>query len=230
MKPWPGREPSVSKDVVKTFGGTRALKGVSLDVSRGEVVALLGENGAGKSTLIKILGGIFKADSGHITIGGEPYRHRAQARGERQSVAFIHQDLGLVEWMTVAENIACHRLFGTQLVGSAWAIDWRQAERQAETALKLVGCDIDPTMRVHSLCRTENRSSLSPGRSGRLRLPGARRAHRQPSGRRGRAPVRGDAPRSSARGVGMIYVSHRLDEIFRDRRPRGGDARRPQGR
>ena len=67
-------------DVVKSFGGTRALKGVSMAVSRGEVVALLGENGAGKSTLIKILGGIYQADSGSVTIGGEPYRHRAHER------------------------------------------------------------------------------------------------------------------------------------------------------
>src|SRR4051794_41187863 len=92
-------------NVVKSFGGTRALKGVSFDVCRGEVVALLGENGAGKSTLIKVLGGIFRADSGQVSIDGVPYRHHANARGERQRVAFIHQDLGLIEWMTVAENM-----------------------------------------------------------------------------------------------------------------------------
>src|ERR1700730_15515865 len=93
------------EDAVKTFRGTRSLKGVSLDVHRGEVVALLGENGAGKSTLIKVLGGIFRADGGQVSIDGVPYRHRANARGERQRVAFIHQDLGLIEWMTVAENM-----------------------------------------------------------------------------------------------------------------------------
>ena len=81
-------------------------RGVSLSVGRGEVVALLGENGAGKSTLIKILGGVYPADGGAVSIDGKPYRHRADARGGRQRVAFVHQDLGLIEWMTVAENMA----------------------------------------------------------------------------------------------------------------------------
>ena len=95
------------ENVAKSFGGTQALKGVSFEVNRGEVVALLGEDGAGKSTLIKVLGGIVTADSGAVSIDGEPYRHRADAR---QRVAFVHQDLGLIEWMTVAENMAlAHR-------------------------------------------------------------------------------------------------------------------------
>ncbi len=98
------------EDVAKSFGATRALKGVSLDVHRGEVVALLGENGAGKSTLIKILGGLFRADAGQVLIDGEPYRHQVRGGG-RSKVAFIHQDLGLVEWMTVAENIGLARGF-----------------------------------------------------------------------------------------------------------------------
>ena len=59
------------ENVAKSFGGTQALKGVSFDVNRGEVVALLGENGAGKSTLIKVLGGIVAADSGAVSIDGE---------------------------------------------------------------------------------------------------------------------------------------------------------------
>ena len=72
------------QDVVKTFGGTRAVKGVSFAVGAGEIVALLGENGAGKSTLIKILGGIHRADSGKVLLGGEPYApstSRARRRG-----------------------------------------------------------------------------------------------------------------------------------------------------
>ncbi|QEN85722.1 sugar ABC transporter ATP-binding protein [Labrys sp. KNU-23] len=207
-----GQEALRFENVVKAFGGTRALKGVSLEVGRGEVVALLGENGAGKSTLIKILGGIFRADDGQITIGGEAYRHRANARGQRQSVAFIHQDLGLVEWMTVAENMGLSQGFSRRWLGG---IDWREAERKAETALKLVGCDIDPTLRVHSLSRTE-KSLVAIARAlvvdcDFLVLDEPTASLPADEVERLFEAVR----RLRERGVGMIYVSHRLDEIFR---------------
>ena len=92
--------------IVKSFGGTHALRGVSLGVERGEILALLGENGAGKSTLIKVLGGIHRPDSGQVLIDGAPYLHKPSRVDQRQAVAFIHQDLGLIEWMTIAENMA----------------------------------------------------------------------------------------------------------------------------
>jgi len=201
-------------DVAKSFGGTRALKGVSFEVARGEVVALLGENGAGKSTLIKILGGIFRADSGHVTIGGEPYRHRAQARGERQKVAFIHQDLGLVEWMTVAENMGLAQGFAGR-GGKRGLIDWKATEQRAATALELVGCDLDPTTRVHALSRTE-KSLVAIARAlvvdcDFLVLDEPTASLPADEVERLFEAIR----RLRARGVGMIYVSHRLDEIFR---------------
>ena len=62
----------VFDNIVKAFGGTQALKGVGFEVRRGEIVALLGENGAGKSTLIKILAGVYQADSGSATLDGRP--------------------------------------------------------------------------------------------------------------------------------------------------------------
>ncbi len=109
---------------VKHFGETPALFGVSLKVEKGEIVALLGENGAGKSTLIKVLGGIHLADSGSVTVDGVPYRHVAGKVTEKQAVAFIHQDLGLIEWMSVAENIAL--AVGYARKGAR--IDWRATE------------------------------------------------------------------------------------------------------
>src|ERR1700733_7953933 len=92
--------------IVKRFGGVTAVRGVTLSVRAGEILALLGENGAGKSTLIKTLAGIHDPDEGEIFYRGAPYRHRPPRFGQRQPVAFIHQDLGLVDWMTIAENMA----------------------------------------------------------------------------------------------------------------------------
>jgi ribose transport system ATP-binding protein len=76
--------------IVKSFGGTQALKGVSLKVGRGEIVALLGENGAGKSTLIKVLGGIHRPDEGGVSIDGTPLmRMRRARRAARRSPSSI---------------------------------------------------------------------------------------------------------------------------------------------
>ena len=128
----------------KHFGGTYALKDVSLTVGRGEIVALLGENGAGKSTLIKVLGGIHTADAGRVLIDGEPYQHKPAGFGERQKVAFIHQDLGLIEWMTVAENI---RAGSRVLPQDGGLIRWKDVEHFAVEALRKVDCEFDPTAR-----------------------------------------------------------------------------------
>lgn len=196
--------------LVKSFGGTKALRGVSLNVERGEIVALLGGNGAGKSTLIKTLGGLFRPDSGAITIDGAAYAHVIGKAGG-QAVAFIHQDLGLIEWMSVAENIALSLGYEK----SVGRIDWAACERRADAALKLVDADFPSSMRVQSLSRTE-KSLVAIARAlasdcdflvldePTASLP-ADEVERLFAALR---PLK-------AKGVGMIYVSHRLDEIFK---------------
>lgn len=196
--------------IVKSFGGTQALKGVSLKVGRGEIVALLGENGAGKSTLIKTLGGIHRPDEGGVFIDGTPYAHEAGKAGG-QKVAFIHQDLGLIEWMSVAENIA----LALGYVRRGRRIDWAATEARADDALKLVEAEFTSTARVSSLTRTQ-KSLVAIARAlaadcdflvldePTASLP-ADEVERLFTALR---PLK-------ARGVGMIYVSHRLDEIFR---------------
>ena len=147
-----GGSPLIRFDnVVKRFGGVTALRGVSLDLHAGEILALLGENGAGKSTLIKTLGGIVEPTEGSIEYRGERYRNRPPRFGEHQPVAFIHQDLGLVEWMTIAENIA----LATGYPRKRGLIDWDAAESATRAALAQVDCPLPPTMRVRDLTRTE---------------------------------------------------------------------------
>lgn len=196
--------------IVKSFGGTQALRGVSLKVARGEIVALLGENGAGKSTLIKVLGGLHRPDGGQVSIDGIPYAHVAGKVGG-QAVAFIHQDLGLIEWMTVAENIALALGYRRKL----GRIDWSATEAAADAALARVEAGFPSTMRVSSLTRTE-KSLVAIARAlaadcdflvldePTASLP-ADEVDRLFAALR---PLK-------AKGVGMIYVSHRLDEIFR---------------
>jgi ribose transport system ATP-binding protein len=199
------------RSITKRFGGTKALSDVSLDVRKGEILALLGENGAGKSTLIKTLAGIHKADEGEILFQGAPYTHRPPKPNERQKVAFIHQDLGLIEWMTVAENVGLAQGFSLRNK----LIDWRGTENRAKAALDLVGCDFDPSTRVQDLSRTE-KSLVAIARA--LAVEADVLVLDEPT-----ASLPADEVERlfaalrplKARGVGMIYVSHRLDEIFK---------------
>lgn len=93
------------KNIHKTFPGVYALKAVDFELRAGEVHAILGENGAGKSTLIKVLGGIYAADQGEIYIEGKKVEIRSVKDAQNNGIAIIHQELVLVPYMTVAENI-----------------------------------------------------------------------------------------------------------------------------
>lgn len=131
----------------KSFGGAHALKDVDLDIAPGEFVALMGPNGAGKSTLIKILDGLYAADSGEIRFGGE----RVSSLKGLPQVAFIHQELGLIESLSIVENL---RLGQQKLVIAGPILDRRRERELARRALDRVHVDRD----VDALVGT-----LSPG-------------------------------------------------------------------
>ena len=198
------------RNVSKRFGGTQAVDAVSFDVHAGEIVALLGENGAGKSTLIKLLAGIYPIDSGEMRFDGQPESAWRSSDRARQPVAFIHQDLGLVEWMTVAENVALGmgypRRFGL--------IDWSAARTTARRVMSRVGCDIDPDRRIFSLTRAE-KSLLAIGRA--LEVQARLLVLDEPSASLPMADVErlfGVLRELRRQGMAMIYVSHRLDEVM----------------
>src|SRR5215471_10249879 len=134
--------------VTKRFTGTLALDRVDFDLRRGEVHALLGQNGAGKSTLIKILAGVYAADAGEIHFAGQP----VDPATEKLPIAFIHQELGLVEWMTVGENVALLTGYPRSRLG---LISWRRLRDTAADALSIMGSDLDPDTRVTGLPAAE---------------------------------------------------------------------------
>jgi ribose transport system ATP-binding protein len=194
----------------KRFGGTQAVDGVSIELYQGEILALLGENGAGKSTLIKILAGVYAQDVGSITLQGEAESVWRARPKDQQGIAFIHQDLGLVEWMTVAENVA----LGMGFPKRRGFIDWKQAERNAARVLGHVGCDIDPRRRVFTLTRAE-KSLLAIGRA--LDTQAKVLVLDEPTASLPMADVQRMFEllrQLKSQGVAMIYVSHRLDEIM----------------
>ncbi|MET3381214.1 MULTISPECIES: sugar ABC transporter ATP-binding protein [Variovorax] len=196
--------------ISKRFGGTQAVDNVTLDVRAGEILALLGENGAGKSTLIKLLAGIYPADQGEILFDGRPQADWRRSDRREQPVAFIHQDLGLVEWMTVAENVG----LGTGYPRRFGLIDWSAANDTARRVMARVGCDIDPGRRVFSLTRAE-KSLLAIGRA--LEVKARLLVLDEPSASLPMSDVErmfGVLRELRRQGMAMLYVSHRLDEVL----------------
>ncbi len=199
------------QNIVKRFGGNTAVNHVSLDVMPGEVVALLGENGAGKSTLIKILAGVYQRDAGDIVFGEKKIESaRTLQKSGEYPIAFIHQDLGLVDWMTVAENMAFVMGFPRKL----GFIDWEKVRQNSQKALQGIGIDIDPDTRVFELSRTE-KSLLAIARA--VAVDAEVLVLDEPT-----ASLPADDVRHlfrvinklRQRNVGMVYVTHRLDEVM----------------
>ncbi len=121
-------------EIRKSYGATRALKSVSLEIAPGEVHALIGENGAGKSTLVKILSGAIRADAGSMALAGQPYRPEGPHDARLKGVAMIYQELNLALHLTVEENI----LLGAEPARWGW-IDRRASRARAQSALAQLG-------------------------------------------------------------------------------------------
>ena len=133
--------------ISKDFGGTHALDNVDFSVRRGEIHALLGENGAGKSTLMNILAGVHSLDSGSIIFDGNKYPNPTIRQMENAGIAFVHQELNVVNDLTVSENIFLNREITAPL---GWL---KRKEMIAKThqLFESLGVDIDPTMMVSEL-------------------------------------------------------------------------------
>ncbi len=195
------------RHITKRFAGTKALDGVDLEVRGGEVHALLGENGAGKSTLIKVLAGVYKADSGEVLWQGRPI----DLARERLPITFIHQDLGLVDTLSVAENVSIM----TGYPRSRGLINWRRTRDLAAQLLDRMGGGIEPDARVGDLPAAA-KSIVAIARA--LAVDCKVLVLDEPTAALPEADVErllAALRRLRADGIGMVYVSHRLDEVFR---------------
>lgn len=135
------------RDIYKYFGGFCALNGVSLQVEKGSIHALLGENGAGKSTLMNVLYGILQPESGEIYLNGEKCEIHNPKIAIKHGVGMVHQHFMLVEKFTVMENI----ILGDEITGPLGFINYKKAE---ETILEFShknAFDIDPTAKINDI-------------------------------------------------------------------------------
>lgn len=141
------------EDIVKTFGGAHALKGVSFSVAPGEVHGLLGKNGSGKSTLVKILAGFHEPDAGgRLRFNGEEVALPLKPGDFRRlGMSFVHQNLGLVPSLTVLENLRFADLTSARTA----RIDWRAQRAATVDALRRFDVDLDPEDRIDRLSPVE---------------------------------------------------------------------------
>jgi rhamnose transport system ATP-binding protein len=198
-----------ARDISKSFAGVQALKAVSFELLAGEVHALVGENGAGKSTLIKVMTGAVAADSGTLEIAGHTVAHNSPAAARALGVAAVYQQPSLFPHLTVAENIALS-LEG----GGLWRrIDWPGRAERGRELLARAGSDIRPERLVATLSMPEQQiveiAKAIGARATVLILDeptASLTEHEVDSLFRVVARLR-------AEGVGIIYISHRLEEI-----------------
>jgi simple sugar transport system ATP-binding protein len=197
------------ENIVKSFGGAKALAGVSLSVKGGEVHCIAGENGSGKSTLIKIMAGVHAPDSGLIRLGDKTFSALSPREAVREGVQVIFQDFSLLPNLTVAENIA----LPTYISKNSHFLSKKESKEIAQTALELIGIDIDINAPVAEIS-IASKQLIAIARATNL---GVKMLFMdEPTTALTRKEIKRlfeVIEQIKARGVATVFVSHKIDEI-----------------
>ena len=195
--------------IAKFFPGVWALKNVTFEASKGEILALVGANGAGKSTLMNVLGGNLEPNEGKIYINGKEVQINSPTAATENGIAFVHQEMAMLPTMSITDT-----MFISEFPYKYGMIDYKTIHEQCHTVLKRLGCNFDPREKIRN---------ISPGDQQMVEI--------------GRALLHNpqiiifDEPTSSLtsrekahlfevirslkeEGAVIIYISHFLDEVF----------------
>ena len=204
------------RNLSKTFGGTRALDDVDLDLGAGEIRAVVGQNGCGKSTLIKVLAGFYDPDPGAmVTVDGEPLNVGHPGAGEEAGIRFVHQDLGLVATLDTVDNLALGRGYENMSHGR---ILWRAEVEEARKALADFGYPHLDVRKPVGLLSISERTAVAVARAVSTHKVATRiLVLDEPTA---------NLPASEAKrlfdlvrrirdgGIAVLFVSHHIDEVF----------------
>ena len=197
------------RGIGKRFPGVVALDNVALEVGKGEVLALCGENGAGKSTLMKILGGVYQPDAGEILVDGQSVKIHNVNDSMRLGVAFIHQELNVLDNLDVAANV----FLGREPRNAVGLIDFKKIHADTEPFLRRLGLDVSSRTPLEKLSIAHQQMvEIAKALSLNARI------------------IIMDEPTSSLtlqetdrllelvlelkqQGVSVVYISHRLSEV-----------------
>ncbi|CAM3829686.1 sugar ABC transporter ATP-binding protein [Mesobacillus thioparans] len=200
------------KGISKSFGPVQVLNKVDFELETGEIHALMGENGAGKSTLMKILTGIYQKDEGAIEVKGKQVSFKSAKEAELSGITVIHQELNIIPYLTVAENM----FLGKELThGKTGMMKTKEMKRKTKEYLERLGVQLDPDQEA---------GSLSVGQQQMIEIARAVATNSE--------VLIMDEPTAALtdreievlfkvidnlreQGVGIVYISHRMEEIFR---------------
>ncbi len=198
------------RGISKAFPGVQALENVDLVVYEGEIHGVVGKNGAGKSTLMAILMGIHQMDSGFLEIGGQQFTSMSPHEALEAGIAYVPQQVRMMDSLTVAENI----LAGNLPVNRLGLVDWKAAFRDAQERLQRLGLQLDVRERVEGLGVVEQTMlAIAKALFSKAKLI----ILDEPTAALSRVDIDrlfGFIRSLKKMGVAFVYISHHLEEVF----------------
>lgn len=194
----------------KAFPGVKALDQAGLNVYSGQVMALMGENGAGKSTMMKVLTGIYQPDAGDIQYRGQPCQFKGPRESQQAGIGIIHQELNLLDELTIAENI----FLGREPVNALGKINWSQLYADAQLLLDRLQIHHSPKTRLGDLSiGAQQMVEIAKALSFKADVIVMDEPTDALTDTETRALFR-VIEELRADGCAIVYISHRLQEIF----------------
>lgn len=197
-------------NIEKSFAGVHALKGVNLEIKKGEIHSLAGENGCGKSTLIKIISGVYTADGGTVEIDGVESTNLEPVEAMLRGVQVIYQDLSIFAGLTVAENIMLY----DQVTTRKKVVNWKNMKKKAIETMEMLGLSLDPDEVVENLPVADKqmiaicRALVNDGRL--IIMDEATTALTKHEVDDLFTVIK----KLQSRGISILFVSHKIDEVF----------------